>query len=77
MGKLYNLFNPNREKIKDNVVTGLFDEISDSREVWTPAEMTEIYNRLGLRLFERSKEKRSQLITEAREYQTSMKDIRI
>lgn len=77
MGKLYNLFNPSREKKKDIIVTAIFDDIADSREVWTPLEQTEIYNRLGLRLFERSKDKRSVLIKEAREEQQLMKDIKI
>ncbi len=51
-------------------VNGNWDE-------WSPAEQMEIYNRVGLRLFERSKDKRSELIKEARELQQSMVDIKI
>ena len=66
-----------RNRLKARTVTSLFDDIADSWDDWTATEQTEIYNRLGIRLMERKKDRRSELIKEARELQQSIIDIRI
>jgi hypothetical protein len=66
-----------REKDKTETVNALVKNITQHKEEWTPSEQTEILSRVTLRVFETQKTHRDRLIKEAREYQESLKTIKL
>ena len=71
------IFKKDREFEKELTVGKIVRILHDSAEQFTEAEITEILNRTSLRVFERKKERRTELIKEARELQESMVDMKL
>ena len=74
---MMNWFKKDREQEKDLVVNGIVDRIVNNIIKLNHSEQTEIINRVTLRLMERKKERRAELIKEARELQESITEIKI
>jgi len=79
------LFNLNRiislekkEKYKSAAVDSIMSTLNDNVTcVFTYEERTQIMNRVCIRMLEKSKEKRTELLKELRELQNSIADLRI
>lgn len=70
-------FKENREADKNITVTAIIGALEKDTYKFTPSEKAEILNRAALRLFEGHKDKRDELIKKAREYQDSLKEIKL
>lgn len=71
------LFQKSREQEIDDVVRGIVKSIMYSYLDFTNQEQKEILDKVILNIFERKREKRAQLIKEARELQEVLKEIKI
>lgn len=74
--KLKDIFKKDREQEKEEVVSGIINNIFNNHYSFTHLEQTEILNRVSLRVMERKKEARKRLLEEARELQNSLVDIK-
>lgn len=74
---LIDIFKKDRNQEKDEVVSGIVETLLNGTNKFSPIEVTEIYNRVGVRIFERNKESRSKLIKEAREHQEALEEMKI
>lgn len=70
-------FQKSREQEIDDVVREIVKSIMYSDLDFTNQEQKEILDRVILNIFERKREKRAQLIKEAREIQEVLKEIKI
>lgn len=70
-------FETDREEIKENLINSISRNILFNDEKLTHLEQTEVVNAVAYRVLMAKKEKRAELLQEAREVQQALIDIKI